>query len=148
MLNEVLLLGNLGAAPEIRNTQAGDKIANFSLATSESWKDKSSGERREKTEWHRVVCFGKIAEIADAYLQKGTTVMIRGKLRTRKWSDKNGVEKYSTEVVLDGFDSKLTFIKGAKERGEAGASQADDRPAQGEGSKGGADDAFDDDIPF
>lgn len=109
-VNKVILVGNLGKDPEVRRMQSGDAVANLSIATSESWKDKSTGERREKTEWHRVVLFGKVAEIAEKYLSKGSKVYIEGQLETRKWTDQNGVEKYSTEVVVRGFGGKLTML--------------------------------------
>src|SRR5919198_4521654 len=110
-VNKVILVGNLGADPEIRHTQDGRPIANLRLATSESWRDKGSGERREKTEWHRVVIFNEnLARIAEQYLKKGSKVYIEGQLQTRKYTDKDGVEKYSTEVVLQNFNSTLTML--------------------------------------
>lgn len=112
MLNKVQLIGRLGQDPEIRHTSSGDKIANFTLATSDKWKDKSTGEQREKTEWSRIVVFGKLADIVDSYVKKGSLVMVEGKLQTRKWTDSSGVDKYSTEVVLQGFDSKLIMLGG------------------------------------
>src|SRR5882724_13038187 len=99
-VNKVILIGNLGRDPEIRTTQNGTKVANLNLATSESWRDKSSGERKEKTEWHRVVIFGNLADIAEKYLKKGSKVYVSGSLQTRKWQDQSGQEKYTTEVVL------------------------------------------------
>jgi single-strand DNA-binding protein len=118
-VNKVILIGNLGADPEIRRTQDGRPIANLRIATSESWKDKNTGERKEKTEWHRVVIFNEgLCRIAEQYLKKGSKVYIEGALQTRKWTDKDGVEKYSTEVVLQGFNSQLTMLdgKGGTER--------------------------------
>ena len=100
-INKVILVGNLGKDPEIRYTSDGNPIANLSVATSEEWTDKSSGERREKTEWHRVVLFGKVAEIAGQYLRKGSQVYLEGRLQTRKWTDQNGQDRYTTEVVVD-----------------------------------------------
>ena len=118
-VNKVILVGNLGKDPEIRRTQDGRPIANLSVATSESWRDKATGERKEKTEWHRVVIFSEgLAKVAEQYLKKGAKVYIEGALQTRKWTDKDGVEKYSTEIVLQGFNSTLTMLDGA--RGGAG----------------------------
>ena len=112
-VNKVILIGNLGADPEIRRTADGRPIANLRVATSESWKDKTSGERREKTEWHRVVIFNEgLCKIVEQYLKKGAKVYLEGALQTRKWTDKEGVERYSTEVVLQGFNSSLTMLDG------------------------------------
>ncbi len=112
-VNKVILVGNLGKDPEIRRTQDGRPIANLSIATSETWRDKATGERKEKTEWHRVVIFNEgLCKIAEQYLKKGAKVYIEGALQTRKWTDKDGVEKYSTEVVLQGFNSQLTMLDG------------------------------------
>src|SRR5580693_7839164 len=110
-VNKVILIGNLGADPEIRRTQDGRPIANLSVATSESWRDKTSGERKEKTEWHRVVIFSEgLAKVAEQYLKKGAKVCVEGQLQTRKWTDQSGVEKYSTEVVLQGFNANLIML--------------------------------------
>ena len=110
-VNKVILVGNLGADPEIRRTQDGRPIANLRVATSESWRDKTTGERKEKTEWHRVVIFNEgLCKIAEQYLKKGSKVYLEGQLQTRKCTDKDGVEKYSTEVVLQGFNSTLTML--------------------------------------
>ena len=112
-VNKVILVGNLGRDPEVRHTQDGKSIVNLSLATSESWRDKSTGERKEKTEWHRVVIFNEaLAKVAEQYLKKGSTVYIEGQLQTRKYTDKDGVEKYSTEVVLQNYRGELTMIGG------------------------------------
>ena len=112
-VNKVILVGNLGKDPEIRRTQDGRPIANLSIATSESWRDKNTGERKEKTEWHRVVIFSEgLAKIAEQYLKKGSKVYVEGQLQTRKYTDKDGNEKYSTEVVLQGFNSALTMLDG------------------------------------
>src|SRR6185437_8882199 len=112
-VNKVILVGNLGKDPEIRRTQDGRPIANLSIATSETWRDKGTGERREKTEWHRVVIFNEgLCKVAEQYLKKGAKVYIEGALQTRKWTDQAGVEKYSTEVVLQGFNSTLTMLDG------------------------------------
>jgi single-strand DNA-binding protein len=115
MLNKVTLIGHLGGDPEIRRTQAGMPIANFSMATSERWKDKATGEKRERTEWHRIVIFNEgLAKIAEQYLKKGSKVYIEGAMQTRKWTDQQGVERYSTEVVLKQFDSKLVLLDRAE----------------------------------
>ncbi len=128
-VNKVILVGNLGADPEIRRTQDGRPIANLRIATSESWRDKNSGERREKTEWHTVVVFNEgLCKIAEQYLRKGSKVYLEGALQTRKWQDKEGNDRYSTEVVLQGFNSQLTMLDG---RGEGGG--------QVERSAGGSD---------
>src|SRR2546421_2710615 len=112
-VNKVILVGNLGKDPEIRRTQDGRPIANLSVATSESWRDKATGERKEKTEWHRVVIFNEgLCKVAEQYLKKGAKVYLEGQLQTRKWTDQSGVEKYSTEVVLQGFNSNLTMLDG------------------------------------
>ena len=127
-VNKIILVGNLGADPEIRHTQDGKPIANLSLATSESWKTKD-GERREKTEWHRVVIFNEgLAKIAQQYLRKGSKIYIEGSIQTRKWQDKSGTDKYTTEVVLQGFNSVLTMLDSAS-KSEAGQSDYDDSPA-------------------
>tara|TARA_R110002012_G_scaffold39633_1_gene109539 strand:- start:2271 stop:2687 length:417 start_codon:yes stop_codon:yes gene_type:complete len=110
-LNEVSLIGNLGADPEIRFTQAGNKIANFSLATTEKWTDKKSGEVKEKTEWHRVVIFAEgLAGVAEKYAQKGSKLFVQGKLRTRKWQGQDGKDNYTTEIVLEGYSAKLELL--------------------------------------
>lgn len=117
-LNRVSLIGNLGKDPEIRHTQAGKAIANLTVATSETWKDRTTSERKEKTEWHRVVIFNEgLAEVAEGFLRKGSKVFIEGQLQTRKWTDSSGIERFSTEVVLQGFDSKLVMLDGKGERG-------------------------------
>ncbi len=119
-VNKVILVGNLGADPEIRRTQDGRPIANLNVATSETWRDRNSGERKEKTEWHRVVIFNEgLCKVAEQYLKKGAKVYIEGALQTRKWQDQNGQDRYSTEVVLQGFNSTLTMLDG---RGEGGGS--------------------------
>ena len=113
-VNKVILVGNLGRDPEIRSTNDGTRIANLNLATSESWRDRTSGERRERTEWHRVVIFNeRLVEIAEKYLRKGSKLYVEGALQTRKWTDNAGVEKYSTEVVLQKFRGELTMLDGA-----------------------------------
>src|SRR5438270_11734287 len=118
-VNKVILVGNLGKDPEIRSTQSGGKIANFSVATSDTWNDKATGERRERTEWHRVVVFNeRLADVAERFLRKGRKVYVEGSLQTRKWTDQSGQEKYTTEVVLDRFRGELTLLDSG--RGEEG----------------------------
>jgi len=122
-VNKVILVGNLGADPEIRSMNSGDRIANLRIATSESWKDKSSGERKEKTEWHRVVVFNEhLVTVAEKFLKKGSKVYIEGALTTRKWTDQAGVEKFSTEVVLQKFRGELTMLDGPS-GGDKGSSE-------------------------
>lgn len=112
-LNKVMLIGNLGKDPEVRHTQDGKAIVNLSVATAETWKDKNTGEKKEKTEWHRVVIFNDgLAKVAEAYLKKGSTVYLEGQLQTRKWTDKDGVEKYSTEIVLQNFKGEMVLLGG------------------------------------
>lgn len=114
-VNKVILIGNLGKDPELRSMQSGDKVATLSLATSENWKDKTTGERKERTEWHRVVIFNQaIVKIVETYLRKGAKIWIEGQLETRKWMDKQGLEKYSTEVILRPFRGSMTMLSGAK----------------------------------
>ena len=164
-VNKVILVGNLGRDPEIRRTQDGRAIANFSIATSESWKDRNTGERKEKTEWHRVVCFSEgLNRVIEQYVKKGTKVYIEGQLQTRKWQDQNGQEKYTTEVVLQGFNGTLTLLdsrsgggggdfgggggdyggSGGYGGGQSGRGFGGDQ--SGGGFDGGSD--MDDDIPF
>ncbi len=120
-VNKVILIGNLGADPEIRRTQDGRPVANLRLATSESWKDKTTGERKEKTEWHRVVIFNEnLCRIAEQYLKKGSKVFLEGALQTRKWQDQSGQDRYSTEVVLQGFRGELTLLDRAAGAGAGG----------------------------
>ncbi len=153
-VNKVILIGNLGADPEIRKTQDGRSIANLRVATSESWKDRNSGERKSKTEWHQVVIFNEgLCKIAEQYLKKGSTVYIEGALQTRKWQDQNGNDRYSTEIVLQGFNSSLTMLSGRGDGGAGGDDQDysnEQAPAQRGGNSGGnsgyASDG--DDIPF
>ena len=123
-VNKVILVGNLGKDPEVRRTQSGDAIVNFSVATSESWKDKATGERKEKTEWTRIVIFNEnLAKVAEQYLRKGSKVYLEGSLATRKWTDKDGQEKYSTEVVLSRFNGTLVLLD------SKGGNSGDDGPA-------------------
>ena len=158
-VNKVILLGNLGRDPETRYTTGGDAVCNLSIATSEQWKDKN-GEKQERTEWHRVVLFGRQAEIAGEYLKKGRSVYIEGRLQTRKYTDKDGVEKYSTEIVADrmqllgsGRDSSGGDVEfssssgGGGNRREGGGAATSSAGGKGGGGKKSVDD-FDDDIPF
>ncbi|CZT35213.1 single-stranded DNA-binding protein [Rhizobium sp. 9140] len=174
-VNKVILIGNVGADPEIRRTQDGKPIANLRIATSESWRDRNSGERREKTEWHTVVVFNEgLCKVVEQYVKKGAKLYLEGALQTRKWQDKDGNDRYSTEVVLQGFNSTLTMLdgrdgggsgggggsRGSSEYGggSGGANYGDDydRPAQSSGARsgstGGSSGGFsrdlDDDIPF
>ncbi|MEM7301043.1 MAG: single-stranded DNA-binding protein [Pseudomonadota bacterium] len=120
-VNKVILVGNLGADPEIRRTQDGRPIANFNVATSENWRDKGTGERRERTEWHRVVIFNEgLCRIVEQYLRKGSKVYLEGQLQTRKWQDQSGQDRYTTEVVLQGFNSSLTMLDSRAEGGGGG----------------------------
>jgi single-strand DNA-binding protein len=129
-INKVTLIGNLGKDPEIRSTQDGREIANLTVATSESWKDKASGERKEKTEWHRVTIFSEgLVKVAKSYLKKGSKVYLEGALQTRKWTDQSGVEKYSTEIVLQGFDSKLVMLDSSQKSGGETANEQPHRKA-------------------
>ena len=144
-VNKVILVGNLGRDPEVRHTQDGKPIVNLSLATSETWRDRNTGERKEKTEWHRVVIFNEgLAKVAEQYLKKGSTVYIEGQLQTRKYTDKDGVEKYSTEVVLQNFRGELTMLDGKGEGGGSGG----DRSGAGETPASFQRDEMDDEIPF
>jgi single-strand DNA-binding protein len=168
-VNKVILVGNLGRDPEIRNTQDGAKIVNLSVATSERWKDRMSGEPRERTEWHRVVIFNEnLARIAEQYLRKGSSVYVEGQLQTRKWTDQQGVEKYTTEVVLGRFRGELTLLGGRSEGAGSGGGYGDSMgggygggggssPSAGQAPAASAQatpppmhggDAPDDDIPF
>jgi single-strand DNA-binding protein len=136
-VNKVILIGNLGRDPEIRSMQNGGKVCNLSLATSESWRDKGSGERREKTEWHRVVIFNEnLIQVAERFLKKGSKVYVEGQIETRKWSDQSGQEKYSTEIVLRPFRGELTMLDG-REGGGGGGSYG----GGGGGGGGGFDEA-------
>ena len=160
-VNKVILIGNLGADPEVRRMQDGRPVVNLRVATSESWRDKATGERKEKTEWHRVVIFNEgLAKIAEQYLKKGSKIYLEGALQTRKWTDQQGVEKYSTEVVLQGFNSALTMLDragGGGSGGDYGDSGGSDfgssRPAARErqpamAGGGGKRGDLDDEIPF
>jgi single-strand DNA-binding protein len=159
-VNKVILVGNLGKDPEIRRTQDGRPIANLSVATSETWRDKNTGERKEKTEWHRVVIFSEgLCRIAEQYLKKGSKVYLEGQLQTRKWQDQSGQDKYTTEIVLQNFNSTLTMLDRAGERsgdlgsddggssefGSSGPSSPARKPAMAGAGKRGD---MDDEIPF
>lgn len=136
-VNKVILIGNLGRDPEIRSTQDGTRIANLSIATSESWKDRNSGERKEKTEWHRVVIFNdRLVDVVDKYVKKGSKLYIEGALQTRKWTDKDGQERYSTEVVLQKFRGELTMLDGGRS-GDSGGYASEGAPAEEFGASGG-----------
>ncbi len=170
-VNKVIIIGNLGRDPEVRTFQNGGKVCNLRIATSETWKDKSTGERREKTEWHSVAIFNEgLVRIAEQYLRKGSKVYIEGQLQTRKWQDQSGQDRYSTEVVLQGFNGALTMLDGRSEGGGGGGGYSggggggggyesdggygapDDRggPSSGGSSGGGSAPSrdFDDEIPF
>ncbi|MGV1752851.1 single-stranded DNA-binding protein [Agrobacterium sp. CG674] len=169
-VNKVILLGNVGADPEIRRTQDGRPIANLRIATSESWRDRNSGERKEKTEWHTVVVFNEgLCKVIEQYVKKGAKLYIEGALQTRKWQDQTGNDRYSTEIVLQGFNSTLTMLDGRGEGGGGGSRGGDDfggggnygggndmpssSPSRGGSSRGGQpagnfNNDMDDDIPF
>ena len=158
-VNKVILVGNLGRDPEIRSTQDGTRVANLSLATSENWRDRNTGERRERTEWHRVVIFNeRLAEVAEKYLQKGSKIYVEGQLQTRKWTDQSGQERYTTEVVLQRFRGELTMLDsrgggggdfggsgGGGGGGFSGGGGGSTPPATGGPGPGGD---LDDEIPF
>ena len=162
-VNKVILVGNLGKDPEVRNTQDGGKIVNLTLATSETWNDKASGERKERTEWHRVVVFNeRIGDVVEKYVRKGSKVYVEGALQTRKWTDQTGQEKYTTEIVIGRFRGELTLLdsrnagaeggEGGYQRGERAPARPAAAPAARSGApswdapKGGGD--LDDEIPF
>jgi single-strand DNA-binding protein len=163
-VNKVILVGNLGNDPEVRNLPNGGKVVNLSVATSDQWRDKNTGERKERTEWHRVVIFSEgLVRVAEQYLRKGSKVYIEGALQTRKWQDQSGQDKYSTEIVLQGFNSTLTMLDGRGEGEGGGASTGFSGPRESSfgGNGGGRQDArrpsaapafesgsMDDDIPF
>jgi single-strand DNA-binding protein len=157
-VNKVILIGNLGADPEVRRTQDGRPIVNLRVATSETWRDKNTGERKEKTEWHRVVIFSEgLCRIAEQYLKKGAKVYLEGQLQTRKWTDKDNIERYSTEVVLQGFNSALTMLDGRSGGGgggmgadEGGGGFSSPAPRERQPAMAGAAkrDDMDEEIPF
>ena len=161
-VNKVILIGNLGKDPEVRRTQDGRPIVNLSVATSDTWRDKATGERREKTEWHRVVIFNEgLCRVAEQYLKKGSKVYLEGSLQTRKWQDQSGQDRYSTEVVLQGFNSQLTMLdraggggadigmdEGGSDFGSSGPSTRERKPALAGAGSGGKRGDMDDEIPF
>jgi single-strand DNA-binding protein len=152
-VNKVILIGNLGRDPEIRTFQNGGKVCNLRIATSERWRDKASGENRERTEWHTVAIFQEgLVRVAEQYLRKGSTVYIEGKLQTRKWQDQSGADRYSTEVVLQGFDGKMVMLGGRDGGGSGGGSYGDsggyDSGPSGGGYDSGPSGGLDDEIPF
>ena len=140
-INKVIIVGNLGRDPETRFTTGGEAIANIAVATSDRWKDKATGEQKEATEWHRITFFGKLAEIVGQYLKKGSQVYVEGKLRTRKYTDKDGIERYATEVIAD----QMQMLGGRGDGAQAPAPQHRPAPAARQADSGGS---FDDDIPF
>lgn len=151
-VNKVILVGNLGRDPEIRTTQDGTKVGNLSLATSENWRDRATGERRERTEWHRVVVFNeRLVDVCEKYLRKGSKIYVEGQLQTRKWTDQSGQDRYTTEVVLQRFRGELTMLDS---RGEGGAFGGESAGAgasgggQGFGGAPGGGDELEDEIPF
>ena len=152
-INKVILVGNLGRDPDSRTMQDGNPVVNLSIATSESWRDRNSGERRERTEWHRVVIFNdKLAEIAQKYLRKGSKIYLEGQLQTRKWTDQSGIEKYTTEVVLQRYRGELTMLDG---RNETGGASDFSNPSEIDNSNAAATEfgnskspELDDEIPF
>ena len=144
MINKAILVGNLGRDPEVRQMQNGDSVCNLSIATSERWKDKNSGESRDKTEWHRVTIFGKVADIIGQYAKKGSTIYIEGKIQTRKWQDQDGNDRYTTEIVVSGFGGKVQLLN-TRQNGSNG--NESHQPEQEE-SQTRASSTLDDEIPF
>ena len=153
-INKVILVGNLGAKPEIKYASNGNAISNLSVATSESWTDKSTGQKQDRTEWHRVSLFGKVAEIAGQYLDKGSKVYVEGKLQTRKWQDQNGQDRYTTEVVVSGFNGTLQMLDRRDDMNSNPATQNSQPQSQAAPEPAPAaitpvaPDEFEDDIPF
>lgn len=149
-VNKVILIGNLGKDPEVRSMQNGSKVCNLSIATSESWKDKASGERKERTEWHRVVIFNEpLIGVAERFLKKGSKVYLEGQIETRKWSDQSGTEKFSTEIVLRPYRGELTLLDGKDGQSQAPQQrQAAEKPAASYGGGYGASANFAEEIPF
>lgn len=142
-VNRVILIGNLGRDPEVHNMQSGDKVCNLNIATSESWKDKQTGEKKERTEWHRVVIFSQpLVNVAEQYLRKGAKVYLEGQLETRKWTDQSGAEKYSTEVVLRPYKSEIVMLDGKRD------AQSTDNTYSAPVTAQAPTDAFEDEIPF
>ena len=154
-LNKVMLIGNLGRDPEVRSLNDGSRVCNLSVATSETWRDRNSNERRERTEWHRVVIFNEnLVKVAESYLRKGSKIYIEGQLQTRKWTDQSGQEKYSTEIVLQRYRGELTMLDGRNDEGGGGnfrsgpGGNGGGNYGGGGGGYGGGGDPLDDDIPF
>ena len=168
-VNKVIIIGNLGRDPEVRTFQNGGKVCNLRIATSETWKDKSTGERRERTEWHSVAIFSEgLVRVCEQYLRKGSKVYVEGQLQTRKWQDQSGHDRYTTEIVLSGFNGTLTMLDGRNDSGggggrggssggggdwgrsggSSGSGGGDDWGGGGGSSRGGMGDDLDDDIPF
>ncbi len=153
-VNKVILVGNLGRDPEARRMPSGDAVVNLALATSESWNDRQTGEKRERTEWHRVVMFGKLAEVAERYLKKGSKVYIEGQLQTRKWQDQSGQDRYSTEVTVRGFGGSMVMLDSRGggpapvENGHSSHPRQESIEEPGYSSQGGGEAEFDDGIPF
>jgi single-strand DNA-binding protein len=143
-VNKVIIVGNVGRDPEVRRTTSGDAVVSLSVATSESWRDKRSGERQERTEWHRVVIWNEhIAKVAEQYVRKGSKIYLEGQLQTRKWTDKDGIERYSTEIVLSKFRGELVLLDGKAEGGTVAQPMSNKEATTTEAS-----DQFDDEIPF
>ena len=148
-VNKVTILGNLGADPEVRTFQNGGKVCNLRIATSETWKDKATGERKERTEWHTVAIFQEgLVHVAEQYLRKGSKVYIEGKLQTRKWQDQSGQDRYSTEVVLQGYDGDLVMLDGKPEGGSSGGYDQSPEPSTPSGGYGAPARDLSDEIPF
>ena len=148
-INKVILVGNLGAKPEVKYASNGNAISNLSVATSESWTDKSTGQKQERTEWHRVSLFGKLAEIAGQYLDKGSKVYVEGKLQTRKYTDKDGIERWTTDIVVSGFNGTLQMLDRRDDSSSSVPSEDATEKAQAEPSiTPVSKDEFEDDIPF
>lgn len=151
-INKCIILGRVGNDPEVKYSASGSAIANLSVATSEQWKDKQTGEKKEQTEWHRVVIFGKLAEVAGEYLRKGSQIYIEGQLRTRKWTDSNGVDKYTTEIVIPQIGGVMQMLGGKREDSgqQQPRQQSGKQPQKQQNQQGGNEPPidFDDDIPF
>jgi single-strand DNA-binding protein len=144
-INKVILIGHLGQDPEVKYMPSGSAVANVSIATTESWKDKNTGEKQDRTEWHRVVFFARLAEIVGEYLRKGSQVYVEGRLQTRKWQDKNGQERYTTEIIAS--EMQMLGGKGGGS-GSADYASSNEAPSGNASPTGGRDEGFDDDIPF
>ncbi len=148
-VNKAILIGNLGRDPEVRHTNDGNPIVNLSVATSEQWRDRTSGERRERTEWHRVVIFNdRLGDVAQKYLRKGSKVYLEGQIQTRKWTDRDGQERYTTEIVLNRFRGELTMLDSRGEGGQGGYETPRGDADRGGGFSSGGGGDLDDDIPF